>query len=36
MCTKARSAVSLEGTLSSFSENKMGLKQGDYHHYYSA
>ena len=29
MCTKTRSAVRIEGTLSSFFENKTGLKQGD-------
>ena len=28
-CTKARSAVRIEGTLSSYLENKTGLKQGD-------
>ena len=32
---KTRSAVRIEGTLSSFFENKTGLKQGDYHQYYS-
>jgi hypothetical protein len=31
---KPRSAVRIEGTLLSFFENKTGLKQGDYHHYY--
>jgi len=29
MCTKTRIAVRFEGTLSSFFENKTGLKQGD-------
>jgi len=28
-------AVRIEGTLPSFFENKTGLKQGDYHQYYS-
>ena len=32
---KTRSAVRIEGTLPSFFENKTGLKQGDYHQYYS-
>ena len=32
---KTSSAVRIEGTLSSFIENKRGLKQGDYHQYYS-
>jgi len=32
---KTISAVRKEGTLSSFFENKTGLKQGDYHLYYS-
>ena len=32
---QTRSAVSIEGTLSSFFENKTGLKQSDYHQYYS-
>jgi hypothetical protein len=40
MCTtrvqKTRSAVKIEGKLSSFFENKTGLKQGDYHQYYSS
>ena len=31
---KTRSAVRIKGTLPSFFENKTGLKQGDYHHYY--
>jgi hypothetical protein len=39
MCTtclqKERSAIRIEGTLSSFFKNKTGLKQGDYHQYYS-
>jgi len=30
-----RSTVRIEGTLSSFFENRTGLKQGDYHQYYS-
>ena len=29
MCTKARKVVRIDGTLSSFFENKTGLKQGD-------
>jgi hypothetical protein len=29
MCKKPRNAVRIEGTLSSFFENKTGLKQGD-------
>jgi len=29
MCTKDKKAVRIEGTLSSFFENKTGLKQGD-------
>jgi len=32
---KTRSSVSIGGTLSSFFENKTGLKVGDYHQYYS-
>jgi len=32
---KTRSAVRIEGTLSSFFENKTGLKQDDCHQYYS-
>jgi len=32
---KTRSAVRIEGALSSSFENKTGLKQGDYHQYYS-
>jgi len=32
---KTRSAVRIGGTLSSFFENKTGLKQGDYYQYYS-
>jgi len=32
---KTRSAVRVEGTLSSFFENNTRLKQGDYHQYYS-
>jgi len=32
---KARSAVRIEGTLSSFFENKTGLKEGDYQQYYA-
>jgi hypothetical protein len=32
---KTRSAVRIEGTLSYFFKNKMRLKQGDYHQYYS-
>ena len=34
-CAQTRSAVRIEGTLSSFFENKTGLKQGDCHQYYS-
>jgi hypothetical protein len=29
MCRKTRSVVRIKGTLSSFFENKTGLKQGD-------
>jgi hypothetical protein len=32
---KQKTVVLLEGTLSSFFENKIGLKQGNYHQYYS-
>jgi hypothetical protein len=32
---KIRSAVRIAGTLSSFFENATGLKQCDYHQYYS-
>jgi len=32
---KTRSAVRIERTWSSFFENKTGLKQSDYHQYYS-
>jgi len=32
---KTGSAVSIEAILTSFFENKMGLKQDDYHQYYS-
>jgi len=32
---KARSAVRIDGTLSSFFENKTGWRQDDYHQYYS-
>jgi len=32
---KTRSAVKIEGTLSSLFENKTGLKRGGYHQYYT-
>ena len=32
---RTRSAARIEGTLSSSFENKTGLKNGDYHQYYS-